>query len=329
MPNSKTFGRRAVLAAAAGSAVAGAARPARAADYPTRPVRVIVPFAPAGPTDIMARILTNQLGGRLNGSFIVDNRAGAGGNIGTATVARADPDGYMLLIDSSAFVVNPSLYKRCPYDAFADFAPISELGTSPNLFIASPDSGIKTIGDLVARCKADPTAISYANPGIGTTPQLSGELLKLKAGISMTSVPFGGAGPAVQAVLAGTTPVGCVALPPARPLVASNALTALAVTGAQRWFDLPNVPTMLELGFANFVADTFQAFLAPAKTPPNIVDLLAKTSLEILRDPAIAEQLHANGLEVVASTPEMFAKRIASEIPKWRDVIKDAKIPQV
>ncbi len=329
MPNSKTFGRRAVLAAAAGSAVAGAARPARAADYPTRPVRVIVPFAPAGPTDIMARILTNQLGGRLNGSFIVDNRAGAGGNIGTATVARADPDGYMLLIDSSAFVVNPSLYKRCPYDAFADFAPISELGTSPNLFIASPESGIKTIGDLVARCKADPTAISYANPGIGTTPQLSGELLKLKAGISMTSVPFGGAGPAVQAVLAGTTPVGCVALPPARPLVASNALTALAVTGAQRWFDLPNVPTMLELGFANFVADTFQAFLAPAKTPPNIVDLLAKTSLEILRDPAIAEQLHANGLEVVASTPEMFAKRIASEIPKWRDVIKDAKIPQV
>ncbi len=329
MPNSKTFGRRAVLAAAAGSVVAGAARPARAADYPTRPVRVIVPFAPAGPTDIMARILTNQLGGRLNGSFIVDNRAGAGGNIGTATVARADPDGYMLLIDSSAFVVNPSLYKRCPYDAFTDFAPISELGTSPNLFIASPDSGIKTIGDLVARCKADPTAISYANPGIGTTPQLSGELLKLKAGISMTSVPFGGAGPAVQAVLAGTTPVGCVALPPARPLVASNALTALAVTGAQRWFDLPNVPTMLELGFANFVADTFQAFLAPAKTPPNIVDLLAKTSLEILRDPAIAEQLHANGLEVVASTPEMFAKRIASEIPKWRDVIKDAKIPQV
>ena len=329
MFNSKTAGRRTVLAIAAGAVAAWTTEPAWAAGYPARPVRVIVPFAPAGPTDIMARILTNQLGGRLGGSFIVDNRAGAGGNIGTAAVARAEPDGYTLLIDSSAFVVNPSLYKRCPYDAFSDFAPISELGTSPNLFIANPDSGIKSLGDLVARCKADPAAISYANPGIGTTPQLSGELLKLKAGISMTSVPFGGAGPAVQAVLGGTTPVGCVALPPARPLVASNALTALAVTGEKRWFDLPDVPTMLELGFPNFVADTFQAFLAPAKTPSDIVALLSKTSLEILQDPAIASQLHANGLEVVASTPEVFAKRIASEIPKWRDVIKDAKIPQV
>lgn len=329
MFNSKTVGRRAALAGATGLMAGWATRPAWAANYPARPVRVIVPFAPAGPTDIMARIITNQLGGRLNGSFIVDNRAGAGGNIGTAAVARAEPDGYTLLIDSSAFVVNPSLYKRCPYDAFADFAPISELGTSPNLFIANPDSGIKSIGDLVARCKADPTAISYANPGIGTTPQLSGELLKLKAGISMTSVPFGGAGPAVQAVLGGTTPVGCVALPPARPLVASNALTALAVTGEKRWFDLPDVPTMLELGFPNFVADTFQAFLAPARTPPDILALLAKTSLEILHDPAIAAQLHTNGLEVVASTPEMFAKRIGTEIPKWRDVIKEANIPQV
>ncbi|MDT7951564.1 MAG: tripartite tricarboxylate transporter substrate binding protein [Acetobacteraceae bacterium] len=317
--------RRSLLTLAA----ALAAPQARAAEYPTRPVRVIVPFAPAGPTDIMARILTNYLGSRLNGSFIVDNRPGAGGNIGTAFVARAEPDGYTLLIDSSAFVVNPSLYKRCPYDAFTDFAPISELGTSPNVFVAGPQTGIASIGDLIAKCKADPTAISYANPGIGTTPQLSGELLKLKAGISMTSVPFGGAGPAVQAVLGGTTPVACVALPPARPLIASNSLRALAVTGSARWFDLPDVPTMVELGYPEFVADTFQAFLAPAKTPPEIVALLAKTSLDILHDKAVAEQLHGAGLEVVASTPEAFVKRIAADVPKWRDIIRDAKIPQV
>ena len=321
--------RRTLLTIATGAAASLAAPVARAAAYPARPVRVIVPFAPAGPTDIMARILTNHLGDRLNGSFIVDNRAGAGGNIGTAFVARSEPDGYTLLIDSSAFVVNPSLYKRCPYDAFTDFAPISELGTSPNVFVAGPDTGITSIADLIAKCKADATAVSYANPGIGTTPQLSGELLKLKAGIGMVSVPFGGAGPAVQAVLGGTTPVGCVALPPARPLIAANSLRALAVTGAKRWFDLPDVPTMVELGYPDFVADTFQAFLAPAKTPPEIVALLAKTALDILHDPAIAEQLHGVGLEVVASTPEIFAQRIAAEVPKWRGVIRDAKIPQV
>ena len=321
-----TTSRRAVLA---GAAAIGIVTRARAASYPSRPVRVIVPFAPAGPTDIMARILTNYLGAKLGGSVIVDNRPGAGGNIGTAFVAHSDPDGYTLLIDSSAFVVNPSLYKRCPYDAFADFVPISELGTSPNLFVANPGAGIKSIGDLVARCKADPSAISYANPGIGTTPQLSGELLKLKAGISMTSVPFGGAGPAVEAVLAGTTPVACVALPPARPMVASNSLVALAVTGEKRWFDLPDVPTMIELGYPDFVADTFQAFLAPAKTPPDIVAMLAKASLEILHDPKIAAQLRGDGLDVVASTQEEFGRRIAAEIPKWRDVITKAGIPQV
>ncbi len=325
----KLMTRRTAVAAGAALAATAAAPSARATDYPARPVRVIVPFAPAGPTDIMARILANYLGAKLNGSVIVDNRPGAGGNIGTAFVARAEPDGYTLLIDSSAFVVNPSLYRRCPYDAFADFAPISELGTSPNLFVASSTSGIKTIADLVARCKADPAAVTYANPGIGTTPQLSGELLKLKAGIAMTSVPFGGAGPAVQAVLGGTTPVACVALPPARPLVASGSLVPLAVTGEKRWFDLPEVPTMIELGYPDFVADTFQAFLAPAKTPPGIVAALAKASVEILQDPKIAAQLHDAGLEVVASTPEAFAKRIASEIPKWRDVIAKAGIPQV
>lgn len=325
----KLMTRRAAVAAGAALAATAAVPSAHAADYPARPVRVIVPFAPAGPTDIMARILTNYLGAKLNGSVIVDNRPGAGGNIGTAFVARAEPDGYTLLIDSSAFVVNPSLYRRCPYDAFADFAPISELGTSPNLFVAGPTSGIKSIADLVARCKADPAAVTYANPGIGTTPQLSGELLKLKAGIAMTSVPFGGAGPAVQAVLGGTTPIACVALPPARPLVASGSLVPLAVTGEKRWFDLPEVPTMVELGYPDFVADTFQAFLAPAKTPPSIVAALARASVEILQDPKIAAQLHDAGLEVVGSTPEAFARRIASEIPKWRDVITKAGIPQV
>ncbi len=181
----------------------------------------------------------------------------------------------------------------------------------------------------MARCKADPSAISYANPGIGTTPQLSGELLKLMAGITMTSVPFGGAGPAVQAVLGSTTPVACVALPPARPLIASGGLVPLAVTGEKRWFDLPDTPTMVELGYGDFIAETFQAFLAPANTPQPILAALSTATLAILRDPAIVAQLHGNGLDVVASTPEAFAKRIVADVEKWRDVIAKARIPQV
>ena len=318
--------RRTVMAGAA--ALLAATRANAAAGYPTRAIRAIVPFAPAGPTDIMARVLANHLGTKLGGTVIVDNRPGAGGNTGTAFVAHAEPDGHTLLIDSSAFAVNPSLYKRCPYDPLVDFAPIGELGTSPNVFIAGANAGIGSLKELVAKCKADPLAISYANPGIGTTPQLSAELLKIRAEMKMTSVPYGGAGPAVQSVLSGTVQVGCVALPPARPLIESKSLIALAVTGEKRWFDLPDVPTMIELGYPDFVTDNFQGFLAPAKTPPDIVATLSKASIEILRDEKIAAQLRASGLDVVASTPEQFGERIRAELAKWKDVIAKANIQQ-
>ncbi len=318
--------RRGALLGAAGALIS---RRARAAGYPERPVRIIVPFAPAGPTDIMARIVAAHLGERLGGSFVIENRPGAGGNVGTAVVAHGDADGYTLLITSSALVVNPGLYKRVPYDPFKDFAPISELGTSPNIFVADPNSGITSIEQLVARAKAAPNSLSYASPGIGTTPHLSAELLKLKAGIKMTHVPYGGAGPAVQSVMAGTTPVGCTALPPARPLIASGALVALATTGDKRWGDLPQVPTMLDLGYAGFVAETFQGFLAPGRTPPEIVDALAKTSAAILADKTVREQLGTNGFVVLATTPEQFRAEIEQEVPKWRDLVAKAGITPV
>lgn len=302
---------------------------ARAAGYPERPVKIIVPFAPAGPTDIMARILATHLGEAIGGTVIVENKGGAGGNIGIGTAAHADPDGYTLLVTSSAYVVNPGLYAKIPYDPYQDFAPIAELGTSPNVFLVNPKLGVSTMAELIARAKADPNELNYASPGIGTTPHLSAELLKIVGGIQITHVPFSGAGPAIQAVLGGITQVCCAALPPAHPQIESGALKALAVTGAERWFDLPDVPTMIELGFKDFIADTFQGFLAPAKTPPAIVELLSAKSIEILKTPKIAEQLRNDGFEVIANGPDGMRKRIADEVPKWRDVVAKAGIKPV
>jgi tripartite-type tricarboxylate transporter receptor subunit TctC len=288
------------LAAASGIAP----KTVHAANYPDRPIKIIVPFAPGGPTDIMARIVATHLGEAIGGTLVVENRPGAGGNIGIGIAAHADPDGYTLLITSSAYVVNPGLYAKIPYDPYKDFAPIAELGTSPNVILVDPKLGVNSIADLVARAKANPNELNYASPGIGTTPHLSGELFKITAGVNLTHVPFSGAGPAIQAILAGTTQVAFAALPPAHPHIESGALRALAVTGEHRWFDLPNVPTMIELGYKDFISDTLQGFLAPAKTPPAVVELLAARSTEILKVAKTAEQLRNDGFEVIANGPD-------------------------
>jgi tripartite-type tricarboxylate transporter receptor subunit TctC len=326
--------RRRILRAA-GLATAGIAsqglfpRQARAAGYPERTIKVIVPFAPAGPTDIMARILTTHLGNAIGGSVIVENKPGAGGNIGIGAASHADPDGYTLLITSSAYVVNPGLYAKIPYDPYRDFAPIAELGTSPNVILVGPTLGINSIADLVARAKANPNEFNYASSGVGTTPHLSAELFKIVAGVELTHVPYSGAGPAIQAIVGGITQLAFAALPPAHPLIESGTLKALAVTGVHRWFDLPDVPTMVELGYKDFISDTFQGFLAPAKTPPAVVDMLATKSIEILKRAGITEQLRNNGFEVIANGPDGMKKRIDDEVPKWRDIVAKAGIPPV
>src|SRR6267154_2563459 len=330
---SKPWSRREVLraggslisvATAASLGASLGSGPAKAAGYPERPVKIVVPFAPAGPTDIMARILATHLGEAINGTVIVENKPGAGGNIGIGAAAHAEPDGHTLLITSSAYVVNPGLYAKIPYDPYTDFEPIAELGTSPNVILVDPKLGIHSIAELFAKAKADPNLLNYASPGIGTTPHLSGELLKIVGNVNITHVPFSGAGPAIQAILSGTVQVCCAALPPAHPHIESGALKALAVTGARRWFDLPNVPTMVELGYKDFISDTFQGFLAPAKTPAAIVELLAAKSIEVLKTPKIAEQLRNNGFEVIANGPDGMKKRIDDEVPKWREIVAKA-----
>jgi tripartite-type tricarboxylate transporter receptor subunit TctC len=270
-----------------------------------------------------------KLAEALGQTFFVENRAGAGSNLGTAAVARAAPDGYTLLVTSSAFVVNPGLYKQVPYDPVNDFAPITELDTSPNVFIATPASGITSIKELVARAKAKPNELSYASAGIGTTPHLAGELLKIAAGINVTHIPYQGAGPAMQSVLSGTVPLMCASLPGAHPSILNETVRALAVTGAQRWYDMPDVPTMLELGFAGFVSETFHGMLAPAGTPPEIVDRLAAVSMDSLQQPEFHERLRTLGFEVIGKGPDAMRRRIADEVPRYRDLIAKAGIERV
>lgn len=296
------------------------------AAYPERPITLIVPFAPGGPTDIIARILAAALSQSLGQQVIVDNRGGAAGNIGMGMAARAVPDGYTLLLASTAIAVNPALFKNLPYDPFKDFAPVSELVNAPNILVVRPDSGIDTIADLVARAKAEPARFNYASPGAGTKSHLTGEMLKLRAGIEMVHVPFRGAGPAAQAVLSGTTQLGSVALAAAESLIKDNQLRALAVTSEKRWFSLPNVPTMIEAGYPGFVSDTFNALFAPAGTPAEIIALLVKESRAAFQRPEARDMARRAGFEVIAGTPEQLGARVASEVPMVRELVAKAGI---
>ena len=240
--------RPALAAVLVGAALCLAPGGARAA-YPERTITMVVPFPPGGPADIIARIVAAAFRKALKQSVIVDNRGGGGGNVGIGMVARATPDGYTLLLTSTAIAVNPALYAHLQYDPIKDFAPICELVNAPNVIFVRSDSGIKTLADLIARAKAEPGTFNYASPGLGTKSQLTGEQLKLRAGIEMVHIPYRGGGPATMAVLEGTVQVGSVALAPVEPLIKDGKFTALAVTGAKRWFSLPDVPTMIESGF--------------------------------------------------------------------------------
>ena len=313
-----------------GGALAASASgiPARAQlpHYPTRTIVLIVPFAAGGPTDIIARIISTALAQALGQSVIVDNRAGGGGNLGITYVARANPDGHTLLLTSTAIAVNPGLFANLPYDPFKDFAPISELVNAPNVIYVRPGSGITSIADLVAKVKADPDKFNYSSPGVGTKSHLSGELLKLRAGINMQHIPFRGGGPSVQAVVAGTVQVGSVALAPVEPLIKAGTIRALAVTGATRWWSLPEIPTMIESGYPGFVSDTFNALFAPAGTPPDVLALLVKEARAAMAKPEARDAARRAGYEIVAGTPEQMTARLVAEIAGVKELVARAGI---
>jgi len=296
-------------------------------EWPNRALRLVVPFAPGGPTDVMARVLSQGLTGALGQPVVVENRAGGGGNVGVAYVGRSAPDGYTLLVTSTGFVVNPSLFRNPGYDPVRDFAPITELGASPNVVLATAASGITSLPELIERAKGRPGGLDLANPGTGSTPHLTSELLRLAAGIEFTQIAHNSAALAVQSLLGNTTPVGVTALPPAQPHIRSGALRALAITSETRWPDLPDVPTMIELGYPGFVSETFQGLLAPAGTPAPIIARLAREVMALLADPAVKARLNAAGFALNAAGPEALAARIAREVPIWREVIRRAGIP--
>ncbi len=299
---------------------------AAGASYPARPVRMIVPFAPGGPTDVIARVVAQKLSEAWSQQVVVDNRAGAGGNIGMGLAANAPADGYTLLMVSSSFVVNPSLYSKIPYDPYKSFAPVSNVAASPNVFVVHPSIPAKSLRELVNLASRGSRKFNVATPGVGTTPDLSAELFKMTTKIDMVRVPYGGAGPAVSAVVGNQVPVGCTALPPTTQHIQAGRLRALAVTGAKRSSALPDVPTIGEAGYKGQEADTLQGLLVPAGTPKATVAQLSNAVLKIMGQKDVQERVATLGFDVVASKPEAFTAQIRTEIEKWGKVIKAAGI---
>jgi len=330
--NSELLTRRTVingLAAGLATPALLCAGPALAA-YPDRPVRIVVANSPGGPSDIIARILAAALQEKVSGSFVVENKGGAGGNIGMGYVARADADGYTLLLSTSVFSVNPGLYNTLPYDPFKDFVAISELAASPNLFAVKPDLGVNTMKEFVALAKASPEKFNVSVPPVGTTPQLEAEVLKIREGLTkMASIVFSGGGEALQALLSGTVQLSSGTIAPALPFIKAGTIKGLAVCSESRWPDLPDVPTMLEQGYKDFVFETYTALLAPAGTPPDIVRKLEGDVLAILARPDMRALLAKSGFEVRAKDGKDHMARIAREVPMYADIIKQAGIKKL
>ena len=294
-----------------------------------KPIRMIVPFGPGGSADVIARVLQVPLQRALQQTVIIENRAGAGSNLGTTAAARSEPDGYTLLLTTSAFVSNPGMYKRIPYDAIRDFAPIADLAIAPNILTTQPKSKIGSLSDVVSLAKADPKKVNYSSPGNGTVPHLAIELFALKAGIDLTHVPYGGGGPATQALLTGSVDLSTATLPNVAEQVKAGTMKGLALTSRERWPDLPDVPTFTELGFPDVVLDTGHFLLAPAGTPAQIVDRLSKDTLAVLALPEIKERLHQIGYTPVAEGPDMLKQRIAREVSLYKELVANSHIAQI
>jgi tripartite-type tricarboxylate transporter receptor subunit TctC len=295
---------------------------ARAA-WPDRTVTIIVPFPPGGPNDLLGRLLAAELAPKLGQNVIVENRAGAVGNIGLAAGARAAPDGYTLVVVTGVVLINPSVTKVA-YDPIKDFTPIAYLGAAPNAIITRPTSGINSIADLIAKAKVNPGKITYATAGLGSVSQLAVELLKLRAGIDMTHVPYSGAAPSLQAALQGTTDIASVSIAGLIGHIRSGTLKALAQTGAEHWVDLPDVPTLQEAGVPNAVVETSQMFLAPGGTSHDIIRRLSEETRVILQKPDVREKMLKAGFLVKYEGPEELRARMIREIPIWKEIVERA-----
>jgi tripartite-type tricarboxylate transporter receptor subunit TctC len=310
----------ALLCAAIGSSQSSAQ------SYPARPVRLIVPFGAGGPTDVIARLVAQKLSERWRQQIYIENVPGAGGNTGVAMVARAQADGYTMLVVSTGFMVNPSMYAKVPYDPVKDFAPITLVAASPNVISVNPEFPAQTLRELVDLVRSHPGKYSFAQPSTGSTPHLAGELFKQKYHLDLVTVPFNSAALAVNCTIGGHTPIAFTALPPALTNIKEGKLRALAVLSEKRSPALPDVPTNVEAGFADLESDTLTGMVAPAGTPDDIIDRWRGEIAKIVANRDVTQRLETLGFVPIANTPDQFGIRIRAEIAKWSKVIRDANI---
>src|SRR5262245_17294566 len=309
------------LLRAAVAALVVSSGPAFAQGYPSKPVRMIVPFPAGGPADLVARLLSSKLSETWGQPLVVENRGGAGGNIGTAAVARATADGYTILLTTSGLMSNPSLYKDPGFDPVRDFAPVTVVGNSATIVVRHPSlDGVNTMRDIEALARK--TKVDFATPGIGLAGHLAGELFKTMTRVDMQAIPFAGAAPAITAVLAGQVKLGFMAVPSTVPHVKSGKLVAIAVTSPKRLAVLPDVPTVAESGYPGFQVDNMYGVLAPRGAPPEVVKKLHDDIVRAVRAPDATKTLEAATIDVIANTPEEFAAYINAETAKWAQVVK-------
>jgi tripartite-type tricarboxylate transporter receptor subunit TctC len=294
--------------------------------YPSRSVRLIVPFAAGGPTDVIARMVAEQLSKEWGQQIYTEDLPGAGGNLGVETAKRAAPDGYTILVVSTGFIVNPSMYTKIGYDPMKDFDPITLAAASPNVVTVTPSLPVKTLKELIDLIKANPGKYSYAQPATGSTPHLAGELFKQEFKLDLVTVPFNGAGPAVNSTMGGHTPIAFTALPPTIGAIKNGNLHGIAVLAKTRVVALPDVATNIEEGVPGLESDTLTGIVTPAGTPKAIIDKWYNAVAKMEQDPEVKKKLDALGFVGVANTPAEFGERLKTEMARWGKVVKTAGI---
>jgi tripartite-type tricarboxylate transporter receptor subunit TctC len=295
---------------------------ALAQTYPTRQVRIVVPFPPGGTSDILARTIGARLSAPLGQPVVIENRPGAGGNIAADHVAKSAPDGYTLIMGTSSLAISQSLYKKLTYDLVQDFAPITQAVNYTNLLVVHPSAGVKSVDELLQLARAKPGSLTYGTAGNGTPPHMTGELFKAYTSVNIVHIPYKGGAPAIADLIAGQIPMMFDNVPPLLPHVRAGKIQALAVTSLARIAVLPDVPTLHELGLKDFDAVGWNGLLAPAGTPRDIVARLNTEVVRVLRIPEVRDQLTSQGADIVGNSPEQFAAWIRAEVRKWAEVVK-------
>jgi len=319
--------RTAVLTAAALAApFATQAQGSNGPDYPSKPIKLIVPYPPGGGTDVIARIVQERFQAQLGQPVVIDNRGGAAGSIGTELAAKSAPDGYTVLFTLSSHTINPAIYAKLPFDTQRDFEPVAMVASLPQILVANTSFPANNVAELVALAKAKPGSLSFATVGNGSPGHLAGELFKLRTGTEMTHVPYRGGGPAVTDVMGGQVPLLWVSIPAAAQFVKAGKLKALAVSTTKRSAAFPDVPTMQEAGIPDFEVDSWYAMFVPTKTPKPAIEKLNRVVNTVVREPEIRDKLLAQGSEGVGGTPEQLGKVVSTELVRWNKLAKEASI---